>query len=44
MTEEHTLQTGMFFHGEGLRSRCYGRTAAIRLILQPYDEDEEKDD
>ena len=33
-----------FFCGEGPRSRCYGRTAALRLIVQPCDEDEEKDD
>jgi hypothetical protein len=26
--------------GEGPRSRCYGRTAAIRLIVQPCDEDD----
>jgi hypothetical protein len=32
-----------FFCGEGPRSRCYGRTAALRLIVQPCDEDEEKD-
>jgi hypothetical protein len=31
------------FCGEGPRSRCYGRTAALRLIVQPYDEDEKKD-
>jgi hypothetical protein len=30
--------------GEGPRSRSYGRTAAFRLILQPCDDDEEKDD
>jgi hypothetical protein len=29
---------------EGPRSRCYVRTAALRLIVQPYEEDEEKDD
>jgi hypothetical protein len=33
-----------FFCGEGPRSRCYGCTAALRLIVQPCDEDEEKDD
>ena len=33
-----------FFCGEGPRSRCYGSTAAVRLIVQPCDEDEEKDD
>jgi hypothetical protein len=32
------------FCGEGPRSRSYGRTAALRLIVQPCDEDEEKDD
>jgi hypothetical protein len=30
--------------GEGPRSRCYGRTAALRLIVQPCNEDEEEDD
>jgi hypothetical protein len=25
---------------EGPRSRCYGRTAALRLIVQPCDEDD----
>jgi hypothetical protein len=34
----------LLFCGEGLRSRCYGRTAVLRLIVQPCDEDEEKDD
>jgi hypothetical protein len=29
---------------EGPRSRSYGRTAALRLIVQLCDEDEEKDD
>jgi hypothetical protein len=32
-----------FFSGEGPRSRRYGRTAAMRLIVQPYDEDEDDD-
>jgi hypothetical protein len=32
------------FCGEGPRSRFYGRTAALRLIVQPCDKDEEKDD
>jgi hypothetical protein len=32
------------FCGEGPRSRSYGRTAALRLIVQPCDEDEEKYD
>jgi hypothetical protein len=29
-----------FFFGEGPRSRCYWRTAALRLLVQPCDEDE----
>jgi hypothetical protein len=33
-----------FFCGERLHSRSCGRTAALRLIVQPCDEDEEKDD
>jgi hypothetical protein len=32
----------LFVRGEGPRSRCYGRTAALRLLVQPYDEDEEE--
>jgi hypothetical protein len=28
------------FFLEGPRSRCYGRTAALRLLVQPCDEDE----
>jgi hypothetical protein len=32
-----------FFCGEGPRSRRYGRTAAMKLIVQPYDEDEDDD-
>jgi hypothetical protein len=34
----------VFFCGKGPRSRSYGRTTALRLIVQPCDEDEEKDD
>jgi hypothetical protein len=34
----------VFFSGEGPRSRRYGRTAALRLIVQPYDEDDDDDD
>jgi hypothetical protein len=30
-----------FFSVEGPRSRRYGRTAALRLIVQPYDEDDD---
>jgi hypothetical protein len=35
-------QIKIFFCEEGPRSRCYDRTAALRLIVQPCDE--EKDD
>jgi hypothetical protein len=28
-----------FFYGKGSRRRCHGRTAALRLIVQPCDED-----
>jgi hypothetical protein len=31
-----------FLHGEGPRSRCCGRTTALRLFVQPYDEDEDE--
>jgi hypothetical protein len=30
-----------FLHGEGPRSTSYGRTTALRLFVQPYDEDEQ---
>jgi hypothetical protein len=30
----------ILFCGEGPRSRYYGRTAVLRLIVQLYDEDE----
>ena len=33
---------GVFLHGEGPRSWCYGRTTALRLFVQPYDEDEDE--
>jgi hypothetical protein len=33
-----------FFSGEGPRSRRYGRTAALGLLVQPCDEDEDDDD
>jgi hypothetical protein len=29
----------ILFVSEGPRSRCYGRTAALRLIVQTYDGD-----
>jgi hypothetical protein len=34
----------LYVRGDGPRSRSYGRTAALRLIAQPCDEDEEKSD
>jgi hypothetical protein len=33
----------IFFSGEGPRSRRYGRTAALRLLVQPCDEDDDDD-
>jgi hypothetical protein len=33
-----------FFCGEGPRNRRYGRTATLRLLVQPYDEDYDYDD
>jgi hypothetical protein len=35
------LKVCFFLHGEGPRSRCYGRNTALRLFVQPYDEDEQ---
>jgi hypothetical protein len=32
-----------FLSGGGPRSRRYGRTAGMRLIVQPYDEDDDDD-
>jgi hypothetical protein len=34
------MLVSFFFCGEGLRSRCYGHTAALRLIVQPCYEDD----
>ena len=34
------LNNAFFSCGEGHRSRSYGRTAALRLIVQPCDEDD----
>jgi hypothetical protein len=31
----------VIFRGEGPRSRRYGRTAALRLLVQPCDEDDD---
>jgi hypothetical protein len=35
------LGTNLPFFFEGPRSRCYGHTAALRLIVQPCDEDDQ---
>jgi hypothetical protein len=37
------LNMTFFLFGEGPRSRRYGRTAALRLIVQPCDEDDDDD-
>jgi hypothetical protein len=34
----------IFFSGEQPRSRRYGRTAALRLLVQPCVEDEDEDE
>jgi hypothetical protein len=34
--------SSFFLHGEEPRSRCYGRTAALKLFVQPCDEDEDE--
>jgi hypothetical protein len=40
-TSSFTENTLLFFlHGEGPRSRCYGRTTALRLFVQPYDDEQ----
>jgi hypothetical protein len=36
------MQT-FLFSGEGPRSRRYGRTAALRLTVQPCDDDDDDD-
>jgi hypothetical protein len=36
-------QAGFCFSGEGPRSRRYGRTAALRLLVQPCDEVDDAD-
>jgi hypothetical protein len=37
---EYRIKKKIFFC-EGPRSRCYGRTAALRLIVQPCDENDQ---
>jgi hypothetical protein len=40
-----TNRTAVFFVcGKGPRSRSYGRTAALRLLVQPCDVDDDNDD
>jgi hypothetical protein len=36
--------SNVFVFWEGPRSKCYGRTVALRLIVHPCDENEEKGD
>jgi hypothetical protein len=36
-----TEEYGFCFYGEGPRSRCYERTAALRFIVQSCDEDDQ---
>jgi hypothetical protein len=47
VTETNTITNSSFFvfcfSGEEPRSRRYGRTAVMRLIVQPCDEDEDDD-
>jgi hypothetical protein len=38
-----SLSILVFFSGEGPRGRSYGRTAALRLLVQPCDEDADDD-
>jgi hypothetical protein len=40
-TKHPTIKRQYIYCGEGPRSRCYGRTAALRLIVQPCDEDDQ---
>jgi hypothetical protein len=40
----HTLFRFVVLSGEGPRSRRYGRTTALRLLVQPCDEDDDDDD
>jgi hypothetical protein len=40
MGRAHGKRGNVFFSGEGPRGRRYGRTAALRLLVQPCDEDD----
>jgi hypothetical protein len=37
----HDKTCSFFLHGEGPRSRCCGRTTALRIFVQPCDEDKQ---
>jgi hypothetical protein len=39
---QHSMNSNSFFCGEGPRSRSYRCTAALRLLVQPCNEDERK--
>jgi hypothetical protein len=39
--KERCIQFGGFLIDKGPRSRRYGRTVALRLVVQPCDEDED---
>jgi hypothetical protein len=41
ITLEGEEKEEVFLYGKWPRSRCYGRTTALRLFVQPYDEDEQ---
>jgi hypothetical protein len=41
---KYSLKLLYSFRGEGPRSRRYGRTAALRLFVQPCDEDDDNYD
>jgi hypothetical protein len=43
MYNDNYHKSFFFLSGEGPRSRRYGRTAALRLLVQPYDEDDDDD-
>jgi hypothetical protein len=42
--QRHISSPSFFFSGDGPHSRRYGRTAALRLLVQPCDEDDDDDD
>jgi hypothetical protein len=39
-THYHYITYQVLFYGEGPRNRFYGRTSALRLIVQPCGEDD----